>query len=266
MSATLQGSLTQIAVVWFVFSAGFLLWPRWKAFSATWRLSPQEGFGSLIRNRIAGREIDLMLGTSNPWLLVAGQVVPIVFAGTIGFYSASVWLYYLTIFSMIAGAIACQAAERSRVLWLRGNWTRAELFSQVERSFWRHNSVVIGALIALMVGIGSYARLPVSLLAAGLPLLLLSTVLSTYLGLMVTRGLRLAEGALAIAVMLALMAVAVLAARSGGETQDLLLVAAIEAALAVGAIVLRAAAKARWQNIDWTLCRPERAFRARAAS
>jgi hypothetical protein len=263
---TLKGSLMQIAVVWLVFGGGFLLWPRWKAFSATWRLRPKEGALARLRRQVTGREIDLMLGTANPWLLICGMVVPIVFASTIGFYSAAVWLFYLTIFSTIAGAIACQAAERSRVLWLRGNWTRAELFAQVERSFWRHNSFVMGALIALMVGIGSYAALPVSLLAVGLPLLMLSTILSTYLGLMVTRGLRLAEGALAIAVMLALMAVAVLAARSGGSEQDLIVVAAIEVGLALAALVLRAAAKKRWESIDWMLCRPDRALRARAAS
>jgi hypothetical protein len=177
-----------------------------------------------------------------------------------------VWLFYLTIFSTVAGAIACQAAERSRVLWLRGKWSRGELFSQVERSFWRHNSFVLGSLILLMVSIGSYAALPVSLLAMGLPLLMLSTVLSTYLGLMVTRGLRFAEGALAVLAMLALMAVAVLAARADGETQNILIVVGIEAVMALAAVVLRAAAKARWQEIDWMLCRPDRALRARAAS
>jgi general stress protein CsbA len=219
-----------------------------------------------LTRQVTGREIDLMLGTSNPWLLIAAQVVPIAFASTIGFYSKAVWLFYLTIFSVVAGGIACQAAERSRVLWLRGNWSRGELFLQVERSFWRHNSFVMGALIALMVGIGSYAELPVSLLAVGLPLLMLSTVLSTYLGLMVTRGMRLAEGVLAVIVMLALMAVAVVAARANGETHDILIVASIEVVMAVAAIVLRSVAKARWENIDWMLCRPDRAFRTRAAS
>ena len=263
---TLIGSLLQITLVWFVFGAGFLLWPRWKALSATWRLRQRESVFMRLKRQVTGREIDLMLGTANPWLLIAAQVVPIAFASTIGFYSQAVWRFYLTIFSVVAGGIACQAAERSRVLWLRGRWSRGELFSQVERSFWRHNSFVMGALIALMVGIGSYAELPVSLLAIGLPLLMLSTILSTYLGLMVTRGLRVAEGALAVIVMLALMAVAVIAARANGETQDILIVVGIEVVMAVPAIVLRSVAKARWENIDWTLCRPDRAMRVRAAS
>ena len=266
LSMTLKGSLAQIGVVWFLFGAGFLLWPRWRAFTATWRLRQQGDFLAPLRRQVTGREIDLMLGTANPWLLISAQVVPIVFASTIGFYSAAVWLFYLTIFSTIAGAIACQAAERSRVLWLRGNWSRGELFAQVERSFWRHNSFVMGALIALMVGIGSYSALPVSLLAIGLPLLMLSTILSTYLGLMATRGLRFAEGALAVIVMLALMAVAVLAARADGHAQDILLVVGVEVVMAIAAVVLRSAAKARWEKIDWMLCRPDRALRARAAS
>jgi hypothetical protein len=266
LSMTLKGSLTHIAVVWFVFGAGFLLWPRWKAFITTRRLRPQGNFGALMQRQVSGREIDLMLGTANPWLLIAWQVVPIGFASTIGFYSSEVWLFYLTIFSTVAGAIACQAAERSRVLWLRGNWSRGELFTHVERSFWRHNSLVMGALIALMVGIGSYAQLPVSLLAVGLPLLGLSTILSTYLGLMATRGLRFAEGALAVAVMIALMSVAVLAARAKGDTRDILIVVGIEVAMSIGVFALRAAAKARWEKIDWMLCRPDRAMRARTAS
>jgi hypothetical protein len=141
---------------------------------------------------------------------------------------------------------------------------RGELFGQVERSFWRHNSFVMGALIALMLGIGSYAALPVSLLAMGVPLLLLSTILSTYLGLMVTRGLRFAEGALAVVVMLALMAVAVLGARANGKPQDLLIVAEAELALAFVAAVIRSVAKARWEKMDWMLCRPDRGLRARA--
>ena len=266
LSMTLTGSLAQIGTAWILFSAGFLLWPRRQAFRLGARWLPRTHLGGFLRQSVTGREVDLVLGTSNPWLLIGAQVVPIVFAGTIGFYSPAVWLFYLTIFSTIAGAIACQAAERSRGLWLRGGWSRAELFACVERSFWRHNSFVLGALIVLMVGIGSYAALPVTLLAAGLPLLLLGTVLSTYLGLMVTRGLRLAEGALAVAVMLALMAVAVVAARSGGQVRDILAVVTLEAALAVGAVVLRLAARSRWAGIDWALCRPERALRARRAA
>ena len=265
-SETMLGSLTQIGGTWLVFGTGFLLWPRWKAFSARRRLWPAGGLGVLLKKRVSGREIDLLLGTANPWLLIAAQVAPIVFASTIGFYSPAVWLFYLTIFSTVAGGIAGQAAERSRTLWLRGDWSRDQLFWQVERSFWRHNGYVLGVLIALMVVIGSYTALPVILLAAGLPLLALGTVLSTYIGLMLTRGLRAVEAILAIAVMLALMAVAVIAARSEGEANDLVTVIILEVLLAVLALVLRGVAKKRWARIDWMLCRRDRGLVLRAAS
>jgi hypothetical protein len=233
--------------------------------SLGWRFAPKAYLERLVRRPVTGREADLVLGTANPWLLIGAQVVPIIFATTIGFYSPAVWLFYLTIFSTVAGAIACQAAERSRVLWLRGGWSRADLFAVVERSFWRHNGFVLGSLVVLMLAIGTYAALPVSLLAAGLPLLLISTVLSTYLGLMVTRSLRFSEGALAVLVMIALMFIAIIAARSGGGSRDIVIVVVMEAVLAAGALALRAAAKSRWASIDWMLCRPERALRARAA-
>jgi len=266
LSATISGSAAQVVAIWLIFGTGFLLWPRWKAYSANWRMRPADGLATFLRRQVSGREIDLLLGTANPWLLIVAQVVPIVFTSTIGFYSAAIWLFYLTIFSTVAGGIAGQAAERSRALWLRGDWSRDRLFLQVERSFWRHNSYVLGVLILLMVAIGSYNALPVSLLAAGLPLLALGTILSTYLGLMVTRGLRAPEATLAIVVMLALMAVAVLAARSEGQPGDLVAVVVLEALLAVLAVVFRGVARKRWLAIDWMLCRPDRGLVFRTAS
>ena len=146
---------------------------------------------------------------------------------------------------------------------MRGDWSTVQLFAKVEQSFWRHNCCVLGILLILMVAIGSYADLPVMLLATGLPLLILGTVLSTYLGLMITRGLRLAESLLAIVAMLALMAVAVLAARNAG---DLLTVLLLEFALALAAVALRYVARSRWANIDWMQCRTDRALTGRSAA
>jgi hypothetical protein len=262
LDASLKWNLIRLAALWLVFGTGFMLWPRWQASTARRKLSRIAGAGRTLSRKISGREIDLMLGTANPWLLVAAQVAPIVIATRIGDYSAAVWLYYLTIFSTVAGAIAGQAAERSRALWLRGDWSRPELFAEVERSFWRHNRFVLGALLALMVAIGSYAGLPATLLAAGLPLLVLGTVLSTYLGLMITRGLRWLEAGLAIVVMVALMAVAVLAA---GPNDSMLPVVALEILLAGLALGLRTAARRRWSAIDWMRCRPDRALSVRTA-
>jgi hypothetical protein len=247
LDVTLSGKWIQLGVIWGVFGIGFLLWPRWKAYVARVQALSNAGVGLLLKRRVAGREVDLMLGTAHPWLLAVAQGVPVALAATIGFYKASVWLYYLTIFSTVAGAIACHAAERSRALWLRGGWSREELFSQVERSFWRHNSFVLAVLIALMMGIGIFTELPAALMIAGLPLLAIATLLSTYLGLMITHGLRLPEAVLAIGVMMGLMAVAIQAARS---TENLEWVGLSEVALIAAAIVFRTLARKRWSQID----------------
>jgi hypothetical protein len=261
--ALMWWDLTQCAVTLGGFSMLFLLWPRLRRVVEGWRKVIASGHLRGQSSPIRGREIDLLLGTSNPWLLAVGQLLPVLLAARIGYYSAAVWLFYLTVFSTVAGAIAGQAAERSRVLWLRGDWSTVQLFAKVEQSFWRHNCYVLAILLILMAAIGSYAGLPVMLVATGLPLLILGTVLSTYLGLMITRGLRLAESVLAVVVMLALMAVAVLAARNADE---LLTVALLEFALALLALALRFAARSRWAHIDWMQCRPERALTGRSAA
>jgi hypothetical protein len=263
LDAQIGHQVRMAAVSWGVFGAIFLLWPHWRFASARLRAWLHSKTAGLVKQRIAGREIDLLLGTANPWVLAVAQCVPIFIATRIGFYAAEVWLFYLTVFSTVAGAIAGQAAERSRPLWLRGGWSRVELFSQVERSFWRHNSYALGVLIALMLAIGSYSALPPSLLAVGIPLLVLGTVLSTYLGLMITRGLRWLEALLAMSVMVTLMAIAVLAARS---LENLPTVVALEALLVAAAIVFRFIARRRWAEIDWMICRPDRALSARAAA
>ncbi len=244
--ALVQWRLTECGATLFTFSVLFLLWPR--LHGAVEKLR-RAGAERLRRGpaRVRGREVDLLLGTAHPWLLATGQLLPVLLAARIGFYSAAVWLFYLTIFSTVAGAIAGQAAERSRVLWLRGDWSPQQLFVRVERSFWRHNNYVLGILLVLMLVIGSRAHLPIALLALGVPLLILGTVLSTYLGLMLTRGLRLAECLLAVGIMLTLMVVAVLVARNAG---DLTAVLALEALMALVAVGLRLVARARWARID----------------
>lgn len=257
----IKWQLQQIAVMWTVFGAGFLLWPRIKAVLA--RRAPRQSATSRRGSRdITGHEFDLLMGTANPWLLIAALVLPSVIATRFIYQLPSVWLYFLTMFSIVVGAFAGQAAERSRVLWLRGDWSREVLFSQVERSYWRHNGIVLASLLLFMVVIGVYADFPVTFLAAGLPLLILGTLLSTYNGLMITRGLRWSEAALGCAVMGGLMLVAMLAAR---RKIDVSAVVGLEVLLAALVFVLRAEARRRWLQIDWTQCRPDRALTARGA-
>jgi len=259
---SLTWNLIEIGVVWLLFGAVFLNWVRLQRVRLAWRTwLDRRGWPSRSL-QVPGREIDLMLGTANPWLLAFGQFIPIALAARIGFYSAEVWLFYLTIFSTVAGAIAGQAAERSRGVWLRGEWSREQLFLRVERSFWRHNNYVLGVLLVLMAAIGGYSGLSPTLLAVGLPLLILGTTVSTYLGLMLTQRLRFQETCIAIALTLALMAVAALAARSAANT---LAVIVLEIALAIVAVILRRVARKRWSRLDWMLCRADRALSARPA-
>ena len=255
-------NLQQLAVAWAVFGAGFLAWPRLKVIVSRWRPAGFMSSQAASVGLSSGKQVDLILGTSNPWLFIAAQALPILILTRTGMSSAAIWLYFLTIFSTVTGAISGQAAERSRALWLRGGWSRTELFSEVERSFGRHNCFVLGVLLVMMVGIGSYANYPTTLLAAGLPLLILGTVLSTYLGLMLTRGLRWPEAAIGIAIMVTLMAVPL---QLDSQDTNLIAVIAIEALLAVVAFILRAIARRRWAQIDWTQCRPARLATARSA-
>jgi hypothetical protein len=74
--------------------------------------------------------------------------------------------------------------------------------------------------------------------------------------------LRWLEIVLAVAVMLLLMVLAVLVARASLDVGSIV---AMESGLAVLAIVLRTAARRRWLQLDWMMCRPDRTLTARGA-
>jgi hypothetical protein len=262
LSGRIEWNLVQLAVTWIVFGAAFMMWPRIKAAAAQHGWWNHSRSGASAAGDTWGREVALILGTRNPWLLLGALVLPLVIATRAGVESPDIWLFFLTIFSTVTGAFAGQAATRSRALWLRRGWSREQLFAEVERAFWRHNAIVAGVLLALMIGIGSYLHLSGELLAGGLPLLVLGTASSTYLGLMITRGLRWIEIALGSAVMLTLMTVALLL---GEALVKLWLVFSIETLLLALVFVLRAVARRRWSRIDWIECRPARVLAPRQA-
>jgi hypothetical protein len=197
-----------------------------------------------------GREFDVILGTAHPWLLTLGVLFPVVLQMLIGFQLRNTWLFYLTLTSTAFGAIAGYAAERTRALWLRTRWSREELFARVESAFWKHNSIKLGALLVLLVGVTRFYGLPARTVPLGVPLIVLGMILSTYLGLMLTRGLRWPETTLGVLIMLAVMGTAVLAASDGDYTMEVL---ALEGVLALVAIVLRQIARDRWHHIDWAM-------------
>ena len=261
LDVKIDWNLQQLAVVWTVFGAGFLWWPKIKARRV--RVGrPFEGVARVVAGRTAGREFDVLLGTSNPWLGVLSLIFPLLvmahFIGT----ASTVWLNFLAIFSTVSGAVSGQVPGRSRALWLRGGWSRASLFSAVERSVWRHNSHVLCALALVFVGIGLYARFPVTLIAFGLPVLVLGSALSTYLGLAATQGLRWTEVLCGISVMFAPM---LLTKFVVDVKADLVPVIVLELVLFMLAAVLRQVARRRWMRIDWAQCRPDRVMVIRGA-
>jgi hypothetical protein len=261
LNVSLTRNLMQLGVVWVVFGTGFLLWPRFKAR----RARRGQGFGGIARafaGSTAGREFDVLLGYSNPWPLIAGLILALLLTAHSVGGDPSAWLYLLTTFGVVTGAISGQAPGRSRALWLRGDWSRAELFSAVERSVWRLNAHVLGALTLVLVGIGWYAGTSVVLLASSVPVLVLGSALSTYLGLALTQGLRWREILCGVAVMLGLMVLAEFVAHGHANP---VVVFALEMGLGVLAAVLRYVARRRWMRIDWMMCRGERVLVIRGA-
>jgi hypothetical protein len=253
------------ALLWSAFAAGFLLAPRYKR--ALGRLKRAVFGRSAAATYDGGGEIDFLIGTARPWALALGQIVPILiatyflngFQRTMAPSAPSPWLFFLTILSILAGAIASLAATRSRSLWLRAHWTRTELFRRVEDAFWRHNSYALGVLLVMLVGVGTYFYLPTGVLVFGMGLVMLGTALSTYLGLMITTRIGWIDAALAVATMLALMLAAVYVSAPSTRAATTLV---FEALLVAAALIFRHVAQRRWANLDWMLCRADSSVRA----
>jgi hypothetical protein len=209
--------------------------------------------------------IDFVLGTARPWTLAAGQIVPIAIATyfmnrrRVAAGGPLAGVFFLTIISVTTGAVASLAATRGRALWLRARWTRAELFRQVENSFWRYNCYTLGVLLLLLVAIGDWLGLPTRVLAFGMGLVALGTTLSTYVGLIVTARIGWRDAALAVVAILALMRTAFLALLPTTPTATIVV---YELGLAARALLVREVARRRWSRLDWMQCRPELGVRA----
>ncbi|HEX5421383.1 MAG TPA: hypothetical protein VFY39_15430 [Gammaproteobacteria bacterium] len=255
-----------LALAWASFAAAFMLAPR---LGPAIRRIAQNTANALERSSyLGGGEIDFLIGTARPWTFALGQVVPILLAtyflrgfGRIAPSAMSPWLFFLVILSILSGGTASRAAMRSRALWLRTGWSRAELFKRVEAAFWRHNSYSLGVLLVMLVALGAYYYLPAKMLVAGLGLLGLGTALSTYLGLMTTARIGWIEAVVANTTMLALMAAALYATAPSTSVPTLL---ALEGALAALVPLFRHFAARRWRRLDWMRCRAEPDVRAAA--
>lgn len=246
------------------FAAAFLLAPRRKSAVGKFRQVVATRFNGTSYQ--GGREVDFLVGTARPWTLALGQIVPILMAAYFlsGFEvmapsAPSPWLFFMTILSLLGGAIASLSATRSRRLWLPSPWTRAQLFMRVEKALWGHNSFALGILLMLFVVLGSLAYAPIDVAIYGMGLLILAIALSTYLGMMVTGPIGWLDTVLAIAAMLLLLAAATYISRPATPQAT---VVAFESALAALALMFRSIAQRRWTSLDWLRCRAEGEVRA----
>jgi hypothetical protein len=240
-------------LAWLAFATLLLFGARLRhALGTTWASLATRLRSALPPSSYAtGGELPLLLGTDRPWIVALGQSLP-VFAIAWLAPAQRVWLIYVMSFGAISSAVTSIAAARSRVLWLRYAWTRDELFQRVERAYWRHNAYAVGVLLVLFSGIGSFFDLPTPTLAHGLVLIVLGGVVSSYLGLIMTKGLGSLETVLGIAT----MGLLIYTANEITEpSMDLPRTIALEAIVAALAVVYRIMARGRWQVLDWRLCR-----------
>lgn len=197
-----------------------------------------------------GSETALLLGTTHPWLIAIGQIVPgLVMVALIP--ESSIWLVILLLFSAISGAVSSQAAARSRRLWLRCGLSREAIARRVEAAFLRHSLTSLVVLLLVFAGLALATGLGTEHLVLGLALLAVGTVVCTYLGLLVTRGLGWFESALAILTMTALTLAGIAVARGWFDVAIRTLVL-----LVVLAVVYRILGRARWLRLDWMRSRP----------
>ena len=270
-STSLVGPWVACGVLWAALAGGFLCAPRIAPVAARLKHSLAERFGA-ASYRGGGREIDFMLGTANPWPLALGQIAPMLIAAyylrsfvPVGYAPNEAaphpWLFFVTILSIVSGAMTSVAATRSRALWLRAHWTREELFARVERAFWANACFPLGVLLVALVTIGSYLAMPTRTLVFGLGLVSVGTALSTYLGLLITAAIGWRIAVLAVVTMLALMIASMYVATPATPAATIV---ALEAGLAAAALVYRQLGARRWTRLDWMLCRPDSTTRAAA--
>jgi hypothetical protein len=206
-----------------------------------------------------GDEVNLLLGTTRPWIVALGQAIPI---GLMVWFVpyAPIWIVYLVTFSAIAGAMTSKAAAQSRRLWLKYDWTREQIRRHVEWSYWRYNAVSLGVLVLIYAGLATYeGYFDRQAVLLSIALIVLGGIACTYLGLMITRGLSWFESALGILTMIVL----VLAAFAIVREQY---VAAVELEVLIAAlgVIYALMARQRWDALDWMQCRLDTPVRGAA--
>lgn len=207
----------------------------------------------------AGKEVDLLLGTTRPWIVAVGQAVPI---GLMVWFVpfAPIWIVFLVTFSAIAGAMTSQGASLSRRFWLRYDWTREDVRRHVERAYWRYNAWSIGVLLLIYAGLASYAGyFDRQAIVLSFALIVLGGIACTYLGLIITRGLGWFEASLGVLTMAALVLAAFAIVR-----EQYVAAIELEAVIAMLGIAYALIARRRWQALDWMQSRLDPTLRAAA--
>jgi hypothetical protein len=221
--------------------AAFLWVPRW--------MQPRASGRSTRGTYPRGREFAVLAGVPPPWVLGGGLAAPIAVA-TLFIASPDIWLCYFMLCSVISGGISSQSVPRSRALWLRGPWSRVNMFSRLEALFWSQNAYCLAVLIILLLAVGSYLKFPTALLAVAIPLLVVGSAAGTYLGLMMTRGIGWLDGLSAGTSMLLMLGIALYALSLPHSV-----LAATYLSLAGLALAFRFVARKRWAHLDWMSCR-----------
>jgi hypothetical protein len=200
----------------------------------------------------AGAGLASYLRLPHPIFVALVQAIPL---GIASFYisAPNLWLFYFVLCSVMSGASASRAAGRVRPLWLLLPGSRAELYRQVERTFWRYNAYAISMLVVLLTVLGSVRDLGAGLLAIGIPLLLIGFALGLYLGLMTTGRLRILDAILATTSTALMLRLAYDADQASGA-----FVVGSLSVLAVAALAFRQMSRHRWRVIDWADNRPAR--------
>jgi hypothetical protein len=184
--------------------------------------------------------------------LALGQAVPMA-AASIYITAPSIWLFYFALCSLMGGASASFAAPRSRILWLLLPNSREQLYRRVEAVYWRQNAYGVGALMLLLIVLGTLREIDARLLAIGIPLLLAGITAGTYLGLMMTGPLRAWDAALAVGTMVLMLSLAYFS-----ERVDVWTAAAGIGLLMLASVMSREISRRRWRDIDWAVNRPAR--------
>jgi hypothetical protein len=241
---------------WLVFSIYVVYLPRWRDIGNTIAALRLESIlvGSLFdysAKKMRGQEAGIVLGLHSQWVQALAFFIVIVLA-TVATKHIPGHLYYVSLFSVIAGALSGVATVKSRALWLRRPWSREELFCNIERFVWRQMRLALALLVLWFIATSVYFDLPLVRMAIGALLVSLMFTLCLYLGLLQTRGMRWGDAMFALVIVLASLGLAIYASKPAART---FLVLTFEAALIAAILAIKHWVKRRWQRIDWLMCR-----------